>query len=925
MPGSGLISIPSSACPSRKPSNANSIAPSIAPHYYTSDEGNSRGKANLTILSAIQRLGQREAIVLDREGGSDSDMNSDDYGSSEYDPFTDSESALDESEAPQVRPSFRRPSNISSGFGDLISRVNVSYDIDKITPGPSKMLSAFDVNIRGSIQDDLPEEGEPEIESPPPINNDGGRLSVSSIAQNTGFFRRVSVGASALFQGGSRNGSMSSVGGGFPFMFGRNNSTAKVDISPIEATSNTNMVLEEEKKSDMIEEMEETKAVIVEKPVPLSQTLKMLQARKQAEAAAQASMQRRGTVQPDQLDDGNDLLLKKGTSLPFLAGNEEEEEEEDNIIDENEEIEQEQETSDDVQETQDASSDEDDVVGYVNPFTGVEERRETDSHVLSKIPTLAAENIKKHSYQQPSIIIPDFDDTNTTDSDDELFNSLQPHPDTIIYIGGQALSPTRQPSLAISNQQKDLRVSQSFIIPQEASSPIIEEILSKSILVLNNKSEHEDTSLASDQRRPMSSKPRGVKSPIVIPNMPNTISQNIKRSASTQENIPILTPMGGLFSERSSIAHSAVYSGVYSGENSSEDIRSDAHNSHHHKHHHENQEDDEGSETDSQHRKHHHKHHHKHHKEEEDDEDDEKKGVIGLATKYFKALTPLITVGTSQTPTSSNPHVHDLNVAPTPTPSPIPLQPSLPPTQNQPPPSKKTMESVAFTLKSRLNQGEVVTNGTGAVTIGMAGIGRLFGLKKLAKGIKDRKLVKREMNARMECEIPRNLYFDLVEDVIPMIKEFKNAYVQQLGEKHSFTMGCEAHIVKLETKLKNNEISADVDMTEEQEEAAANAMVSNLQRSMSSEFDVSPRRSSDKKVETSSFPFMETPLSMKRAPSLKRAVSTKREEAAKSLIDTMSRSLSKLVPSNEMSDKAMHTMFGVDRTPRDRTVDIESE
>ena len=59
-----------------------------------------------------------------------------------------------------------------------------------------------------------------------------------------------------------------------------------------------------------------------------------------------------------------------------------------------------------------------------------------------------------------------------------------------------------------------------------------------------------------------------------------------------------------------------------------------------------------------------------------------------------------------------------------------------------------------------------------------------------------------------------------------MIKEFKNAYVQQLGEKHSFTMGCEAHIVKLETKLKNNEISADVDMTEEQEEAAANAMVS---------------------------------------------------------------------------------------------------
>ena len=70
---------------------------------------------------------------------------------------------------------------------------------------------------------------------------------------------------------------------------------------------------------------------------------------------------------------------------------------------------------------------------------------------------------------------------------------------------------------------------------------------------------------------------------------------------------------------------------------------------------------------------------------------------------------------------------------------------------------------------------------------------------------------------------------------------------------------------------------------------------------------------------------METPLSMKRAPSLKRAVSTKREEAAKSLIDTMSRSLSKLVPSNEISDKAMHTMFGVDRTPRDRTVDIESE
>ncbi|KAI9346147.1 hypothetical protein BDR26DRAFT_855924 [Obelidium mucronatum] len=78
-------------------------------------------------------------------------------------------------------------------------------------------------------------------------------------------------------------------------------------------------------------------------------------------------------------------------------------------------------------------------------------------------------------------------------------------------------------------------------------------------------------------------------------------------------------------------------------------------------------------------------------------------------------------------------------------------------------------------------------------------------LKKWARSRKrhDNKaeVLMRNMNAEIECELPIHLELDLIQDVLPVIDLYRRTYETQLGSTHAFTLGANRYQKKLKEKL----------------------------------------------------------------------------------------------------------------------------
>ncbi|KAJ3218802.1 hypothetical protein HDU67_004050 [Dinochytrium kinnereticum] len=118
-----------------------------------------------------------------------------------------------------------------------------------------------------------------------------------------------------------------------------------------------------------------------------------------------------------------------------------------------------------------------------------------------------------------------------------------------------------------------------------------------------------------------------------------------------------------------------------------------------------------------------------------------------------------------------------------------------------------------------------------ATELDSATLQMVIGLKKWARSMRQKKVEKSHvhetaeaMNIRMANELPRPLHQDLIVDVIPVIESYYSSYKKQLGEKHSFTIGCGKHLEKLRNMERERSFTLADMPTEEQERAAANAM-----------------------------------------------------------------------------------------------------
>jgi hypothetical protein len=108
-----------------------------------------------------------------------------------------------------------------------------------------------------------------------------------------------------------------------------------------------------------------------------------------------------------------------------------------------------------------------------------------------------------------------------------------------------------------------------------------------------------------------------------------------------------------------------------------------------------------------------------------------------------------------------------------------------------------------------------------------ANLHMLIGLKKWARRKKNRALVDKatkEYEIRMARELPRPLFVDIINDCMPIVSAYAQAYKAQLGEKHGFAVASAQHEEKLKQRVRNQGYTADALPTEEEESAAANAM-----------------------------------------------------------------------------------------------------
>ncbi|KAJ3298447.1 3-methyladenine DNA glycosylase, partial [Blyttiomyces sp. JEL0837] len=87
-----------------------------------------------------------------------------------------------------------------------------------------------------------------------------------------------------------------------------------------------------------------------------------------------------------------------------------------------------------------------------------------------------------------------------------------------------------------------------------------------------------------------------------------------------------------------------------------------------------------------------------------------------------------------------------------------------------------------------------------------------------------------DIKTRMVCEFPRSLRLDLINDSIPVIEAYVSLYRTQLGEKHSFTEGADVYLKSLKKKAEEQGYTLDDLPTQEEEQAAANAMTINAIR-----------------------------------------------------------------------------------------------
>ncbi|KAJ3402131.1 hypothetical protein HDV05_008705 [Chytridiales sp. JEL 0842] len=124
-----------------------------------------------------------------------------------------------------------------------------------------------------------------------------------------------------------------------------------------------------------------------------------------------------------------------------------------------------------------------------------------------------------------------------------------------------------------------------------------------------------------------------------------------------------------------------------------------------------------------------------------------------------------------------------------------------------------------------------------AAKLDLPNLQMLIALKKWAKRKKNRKgapvhlspFVK-DLDRRMNTELPRPLAHDLLDDVMGMVEKYVVRYHTDLGPKHSFSVASKLHMERLIKRKEMLEgkgpgaIIGDVYMTEEQEGRAARAM-----------------------------------------------------------------------------------------------------
>ncbi|KAJ3327486.1 hypothetical protein HDU76_011723 [Blyttiomyces sp. JEL0837] len=113
----------------------------------------------------------------------------------------------------------------------------------------------------------------------------------------------------------------------------------------------------------------------------------------------------------------------------------------------------------------------------------------------------------------------------------------------------------------------------------------------------------------------------------------------------------------------------------------------------------------------------------------------------------------------------------------------------------------------------------------------------VIGLKKWARSIKRQKTMEIEqkrhtqgLQERLELEIPRSIQIDLANDAIPILSRMTQMYVVQLGEKHPYTLSSAKHCRKIKNRAMEGNFTLQDMPSQEQEQAAANAMLSNAKK-----------------------------------------------------------------------------------------------
>jgi hypothetical protein len=84
---------------------------------------------------------------------------------------------------------------------------------------------------------------------------------------------------------------------------------------------------------------------------------------------------------------------------------------------------------------------------------------------------------------------------------------------------------------------------------------------------------------------------------------------------------------------------------------------------------------------------------------------------------------------------------------------------------------------------------------------------------------------KEDLTKRLAAELPRPLHFDMLNDALPLVERMKESYKAQLGEKHSYSVGCAKHFETLRTRVREKGFTLADRRTEEEETLAANAML----------------------------------------------------------------------------------------------------